>query len=156
MGLRCVANSSVTETHKGETERRATAELTRARPVRDRQLLNERARRERGEIICRDTRICWEESGGRLDLEDYARKVTDALLPPTRTHDRVFRNVFRLFVSNRVSTEAVAELVRLSADREAITAFRNKAHQVFLGESLFVYDYYPYEGAVVCFIEPAN
>lgn len=156
MGLRCVANSSVTGTHKGETERRATAEFRRARPVRDRELLPDRARRSREVAICRQTGICTEEEGHRLDLEDYARKVTDALLPPAGTHDRVFRNTFRLFVSNRISTAAVAELVRLSKDLETITDFRNKAHEVFSGQSLFFYDYFPHEGAVVCFIEPAN
>ena len=153
--LTCQSNPEVPYYETARIKAEGAGRLAEASPIADREILSKRALKERAGTICEETGLCREskQRGRTFDMGDYARQVTTALIPPTGTDDRVFRNIGRLFASRRIQTGEIVSLVRLMENRDEVTAFREAARDTFARHRLFYYDYVPYCGAVVCFRE---
>ena len=142
----CSANSKVDSNKLRDISKIAEKTFTEARPVADQEILSESARKARAKEICK-------EVGGKcIALHHYAENVANALVPPTGLQVRTEANIVRLFASKRVTSQEIAALVKLSENRDQITAFREAAQAMFLKAGLFYYDYVPYQGAVMCFM----
>jgi len=156
----CVANKSVPESKVQAAQTKANEKFKVAKPVSDKELLKKTEQIKRAEEICKKTGFCGEdwwkgESGEwarKFDLNDYARKVTDYLNPPTGLDDRTFSNLARLFSSKRVGTSEIVNLIKLYREDKK-TDFRQAAQDLFLNAQLFYYDYVPFKGAIMCYME---
>ena len=142
----CSANSAVDSEKINKIQEVASRLFTEAKPVLDKEILSDKARKAREREVCKLV------GGDCLRLSHYAENVANALVPPTGLQVRTESNIVRLFASKRVSAKEIAALVKLSEDRDEITAFRESAQGMFLKMGLFYYEHVPYQGAVLCFM----
>lgn len=143
---KCSANSAVDSEKINKIQEIASRVFSEAKPVQDKEILSDKARKARERDICKLV------GGDCQSLSHYAESVANALVPPTGLQVRTESNILRLFASKRVSTKEIAALVELSADRDEITVFRESAQAMFLKMGLFYYEHVPYQGAVLCFM----
>ena len=142
----CSANSAVDSEQLSKNPVMAEGAFTEARPVQDKEILSEK------ELKAREAAVCKAAGGDCLRLHHYAERVANALIPPTGLQVRTEANIVRLFASKRISSQEIAGIVKLSGDRDQISAFREAARAMFLKAGLFYYDHVPYQGAVLCFM----
>jgi len=142
----CSANQAVDAKNVAKIQKIAEESFKEARPIQDSEILSAK------DLKAREKAVCKAVGGDCLRIDRYAENVSYDLIPPTGLQVRVEANIVRLFASKRVKTDEIADLIKLSLDRDHISAFREAARALFLKAGLFYYDHVPYQGAVMCFM----
>jgi len=142
----CSANQAVDAENVAKIQKVAEESFKEARPVEDSEILSEKALKASEKAVCKAV------GGDCLRISHYAENVSYALIPPTGLQVRVETNIARLFASKRLKDGEIADLIKLSLDRDNISAFREAARAMFLKAGLFYYDHVPFHGAVMCFM----